>query len=297
MLLQVPASWPVDAQVLSVDLDVRGRSSAQARNKAERAARRLGTGARLFLKIDSTLRGPIAAMVEGALGGGKYARALVAPAFPEQGRLFHDGWLYLDGQRTDTNLTTALGGVAARCDLDDGADLERTAHTWLEQRADWLLVGSGGLARRVAGPAASLALPSTTGPVLVVAGSPAPATQRQLEQLPAHLEVLRTPPGVERDRSQAVVALAGQVLVRMLGARPGLLVLTGGETARIVCGQLLQAGGLHLLGEVLPGLPVGRLSGGGWDGLLVVTKAGGFGTPSALLDVLRALSPSCLDTP
>jgi D-threonate/D-erythronate kinase len=54
---------------------------------------------------------------------------------------------------------------------------------------------------------------------------------------------------------------------------------------------------VHLLGEVLPGLPVGRLSGGVWDGVLVVTKAGGFGRPAALLDVLGALSPSCLDTP
>jgi uncharacterized protein YgbK (DUF1537 family) len=140
-------------------------------------------------------------------------------------------------------------------------------------------------------------LPTAAGPVLVIAGSPAPATQRQLEHLPPHLEVLRTPPAAaERDHGQAVVALAGQVRVRMPGPRPGLLVLTGGETARTVCTQL-GALGVHLLGEVLPGLPVGHLAGGVWDGVLVVTKAGGFGSPSALLDVLRALSPSCLDTP
>ena len=37
------------------------------------------------------------------------------------------------------------------------------------------------------------------------------------------------------------------------------------------------------------GVPFGRLIGGVWDGLPVVTKAGGFGGPDTLLDAVRAL--------
>jgi uncharacterized protein YgbK (DUF1537 family) len=287
MLLDVPTAWPDGVQVLAVDLDARELSATAARQAAERAARRLP--ARLFLKIDSTLRGPIGALVEGALEGSGSARAVVAPAFPEQGRLFHAGWLYVDGQRTQAHLAGVLGEVAARCDLDDGVDLDAIAQAW----PDRLLVGSGGLARRIAGPGSARPLPVSAGPVLIEAGSPSPATQSQLEALPPHLEVLRTPPTDARDAGQAAATLAREVAARP--ARPGLLVLTGGQTARSVCTQL-GAHGVHLLGEVMPGLPVGRLRGGLWDGLLVVTKAGGFGGPRALLDALRALSPSSLET-
>ena len=50
---------------------------------------------RLFVKIDSTLRGPIEALVAGALEGSGRDVAVVAPAFPEQGRLLVGGRLQL----------------------------------------------------------------------------------------------------------------------------------------------------------------------------------------------------------
>ena len=46
---------------------------------------------------------------------------------------------------------------------------------------------------------------------------------------------------------------------------------------------------MRLSGEFSPGVPIGRLVGGVWNDVLVVTKAGGFGTPNTLLDVVRAL--------
>ena len=39
------------------------------------------------------------------------------------------------------------------------------------------------------------------------------------------------------------------------------------------------------------------LHGGLWDGVRVVTKAGGFGTPETLLDVVRALGVSSVAEP
>jgi uncharacterized protein YgbK (DUF1537 family) len=69
------------------------------------------------------------------------------------------------------------------------------------------------------------------------------------------------------------------------------LVLTGGATARFVC-ERLGAHGVRLEGELQPGVPYGTLHGGLWHGVQVVTKAGGFGTPDTLLDVVRALGVS-----
>jgi len=48
--------------------------------------------------------------------------------------------------------------------------------------------------------------------------------------------------------------------------------------------RALAVDALRILEEVQPGIPGGLLIGGPWDGLRVVTKAGGFGNPGALLD-------------
>jgi uncharacterized protein YgbK (DUF1537 family) len=57
------------------------------------------------------------------------------------------------------------------------------------------------------------------------------------------------------------------------------LIATGGDIARAVLGSL-GAGGLHLLGEVEPGVPIGLADAR--RPLPVVTKAGAFGTPQTL---------------
>ena len=64
------------------------------------------------------------------------------------------------------------------------------------------------------------------------------------------------------------------------------VALTGGDTAKAVCGQLGGVG-IKIWEEVEPGIPLGRLVGE--QELLVVTKAGGFGTPEALVNALDAI--------
>ncbi len=87
--------------------------------------------------------------------------------------------------------------------------------------------------------------------------------------------------------AQATAAALGEVAGRAISAqRIGGLVLTGGDTARAVC-QRLGVTGIQLLGEVEPGVPLGRLTGGG--GWLAVTKAGAFGSAGTLVHALRAL--------
>lgn len=87
---------------------------------------------------------------------------------------------------------------------------------------------------------------------------------------------------------QLVTRLA-QAVTALLGARDlAGLVLTGGDAA-IAVGRALGATAMHLRGEIEGGVPWGQLIGGGWDGLPVVTKAGGFGNEQTLLSAVEFL--------
>ena len=66
------------------------------------------------------------------------------------------------------------------------------------------------------------------------------------------------------------------------------LVITGGDTALHVL-NALKAKGIELEEEVLPGIPLGRLIGGKANDTPIITKAGGFGTPTAFLEVVKYL--------
>jgi len=66
------------------------------------------------------------------------------------------------------------------------------------------------------------------------------------------------------------------------------LVLLGGVTSFEVL-KALGAKAIVVQGEVAAGIPVGRLVGGRWHGLPVVTKAGGFGGPDAVAAAARQL--------
>ena len=66
------------------------------------------------------------------------------------------------------------------------------------------------------------------------------------------------------------------------------LILTGGDTALAVL-QLLDYEGIELEEELLAGIVLGKLRGGPWDGLTVVTKAGAFGQEDALVRIVERL--------
>jgi D-threonate/D-erythronate kinase len=70
---------------------------------------------------------------------------------------------------------------------------------------------------------------------------------------------------------------------------PDGIFLSGGDTAESVCWQI-GAEGIRLIEEVLPGLTRGELVGGRHDGMPVVTKAGTFGSPQTLVQLLMILS-------
>jgi len=280
-----PLAWPSDTDVLAVDLDVRERSDAHAAAAVRGAADLAATG-RVFVKIDSTLRGPIRGLISGALSAFGREIAIVAPAFPEQGRHYVAGRLHVDG-RPGASLHDLLSGEA-RCRIVDSLADAASAP------AEWLLVGSAGLARHLAPrQRRPVIAPPGDGPVLVVAGSPTAVTRSQLDRLTGlhDVVVLATDPTQQRDSGEAAAALAARVSRWAQRQAPRAVVLTGGATARAVIHRQ-AATSLRLVGELEPGIPVGQLEDGIWHGMLVVTKAGGFGHPDTLLDVVHALGVS-----
>jgi len=66
------------------------------------------------------------------------------------------------------------------------------------------------------------------------------------------------------------------------------LILTGGDTAMSVL-RLLQTEGIEIEEELLEGMMRGRLIGGRWEGLTVVTKAGAFGKEEAIENIMEIL--------
>lgn len=162
--------------------------------------------------------------------------------------------------------------------------------------------------------------PAPQGPGLVIAGSRHARTREQIEYLrKSDTLVLEVGTGAAGEGSrfqelaeQAAAALAGGADVvlaagpagagpdrpEVAGALsllcaevvcrcpPAFLVMTGGETAGAVC-RALAVSVLQVLGEIAPGIPNGRLSGGPLSGASFVTKAGAFGRPDALAAALR----------
>jgi uncharacterized protein YgbK (DUF1537 family) len=89
-----------------------------------------------------------------------------------------------------------------------------------------------------------------------------------------------------RQRGQQVFRALAAVVQEMLSTTAvSGLVIVGGDTAQTVL-RALRASGLSLSGEIAAGVPYGRLVGGAFAGLPVATKAGGFGTDTALRDCL-----------
>lgn len=80
----IPASDEFDAVV--VDTDSRQLDPESARRRVSEAAQQLKDAQILYKKIDSTLRGPIAAEIEAAFNKSDRSRAIIAPAFPGNGR-------------------------------------------------------------------------------------------------------------------------------------------------------------------------------------------------------------------
>ncbi|MBG6217008.1 uncharacterized protein YgbK (DUF1537 family) [Arthrobacter sp. CAN_A6] len=84
-------------------------------------------------------------------------------------------------------------------------------------------------------------------------------------------------------------SLASVVQQTLHSTDVGALVLVGGDGARAVLDSC-SAQALRITGAIQEGIPVGVVEGGAAAGKIVVTKAGGFGPVSALLDTVNELT-------
>jgi D-threonate/D-erythronate kinase len=87
------------ARVVAVNTDSRHLPAVQAATRVREIVRRLGPDAFdvIVKKIDSTLRGNVVAETLALLEAGGRRRAVIAPAFPAQGRTVKNGLVYVNG--------------------------------------------------------------------------------------------------------------------------------------------------------------------------------------------------------
>jgi D-threonate/D-erythronate kinase len=283
--------------VVSVDTGSRDVTPATAAEIVARCAAKIPPDVPLFKKIDSTLRGSIVEEVRAAAFG--RSKVVVAPAVPLQGRTVRDGTVHLRGVPIeDTRAATFASRLAMAlaplpCDMPDCATDEELAAIARAASADTLLVGAAGLAQAVAqirfGDVVINEPPTGAWPVLFVAGSRTDMTAPQIARLREarpDIDIL-LPPSMRQTIDEVAKDMAEAAVERLRRARFGAIFLTGGHTARAVLDRL-GVSALSVRGHVVPGIPWGEAEIEG-SSILVATKAGGFGAPDTLINVVKRL--------
>ena len=365
----VAANLPGDLDVLACTTQTRHLSADVAAARVADVVRALaGAAPKLLLKkIDTTLRGHVAAELAAALRTCGRRHLLVAPAAPTQGRTMRGGEVFVhrvplrqsnaagDALSPAASLPLAelllqnVAGIHAHvltrdaplklagdsgphaypADAETDSDLDRIAAFALRYCDDILLAGATGIGAALAHSLAEcrdvpacpeISPKASTGRVLFVVGSRTAVTTEQLARLRAadaeeivvpveHLSRVPAAAGAQfrkpvslilrpqaggRGRSDEVARILAQMAVALMHSLEVRgLVLTGGDTAAAVFDAL----GIRecvLVGEIMPGIPIGRLAGR-HRSMLVVTKSGGYGDRDALVRIaerLHAASPA-----
>ncbi|HVG48100.1 MAG TPA: four-carbon acid sugar kinase family protein [Rubellimicrobium sp.] len=295
------------AEIVAISTQSRELTAEEAKAAVTRTTAALPPGVRIFKKIDSRLKGHI----EAELSALNFSRSLVVPAIVDFGRVVKDGAVTGFGVESAIPIAPVLGRFAERSTIPDvGSDEEMQAALDQADEAD-LLVGARGLAealaRRVTGVEQPTA-PALAGPRgILVVGSRDPITMAQVEALRSQSDVIYVPaPNGKFDPQPVLESGASLILVQ---ATPGdqavrphdvainlaehlrlivpdccdTLFLTGGATAEAVLGAT-GIDRMRLLGECLPGLPVGVAGD-----LTIVAKSGGFGDAGTLVHVAEMI--------
>lgn len=220
-----PASL-ASARVVSVNTDSRHLPAAQAAARVDEIARHLGIRGYdiVVKKIDSTLRGNVVTESLALLAASGRRKALVAPAFPAQGRTVKGGVVHVEGKplaqtafardalspppleplqqvfsaaNSQCKVATVPGGGRFDAafdvwiaDSETDADLAAAVHAVGGDVAGILFVGSAGLTRalaqsRLRASAAPAQASRVTGTIVFAVGSRAARSAEQVEALAA----------------------------------------------------------------------------------------------------------------
>ena len=302
----LPQALATGARVVGVSTDSREITPDAATRAVRLAVSMLPVGTALFKKVDSRLKGNVAAELDAIA----HKRSLVAPAIPAFGRITRNRQILGFGLAEPVDIAARLGRHAQSAFIPDvlvQADLDQA----LSSTHD-LDVGARGLAEAIARTFAPGAMASDDRlpppAIYCIIGSTDPITLAQLDHLRRTLPgmtdikapggvaphgiaalgvtLIQAVPGAVEVTGQGVAAALGASLQRLSPPPGSLLVISGGATAQIIL-HMLGIEMLEVLGEIQPGLPVAR--GGG---LTVVTKSGGFGGPDSLS---RLFAPELCD--
>lgn len=211
--------------------------------------------------------------------------------------------------------TLPSGGGAFVCDAETEDDLSRIAGCAAKLDRPVLWCGTAGLAHALAGPARPVA-PPPAARILAVIGSRHPMTVAQVERIgqtwpdtivevaqdtPHHDAVERTQAALDADGlallvpsdTEATTAAVDTHLAALLDTMCRTIaadacIATGGVTLRILL-DAMGCDGVTVEGEIEPGIPFARIRGRRWDGTGLVSKAGAFGTPATVRDIIQAM--------
>ena len=295
------------ATVIAVNTASRGLPPGEAAAAVGRCAEALSAAGAViaFKKVDSRLKGNVAAEVDAALTGFGRARAVVAPAVPSEGRTVVTGRIVGRGIVEPIDIRTRLGASAAICEVPDTPDqaaIDRVAGRLL---VDQGLLGVGarglalGLARAIGSGADPPAEFARRGRMLFAIGSRDPITLAAVDRLmverPNAVSVLAPDGCVPRpgasaagvtvlcttegsggaSESEVAVRFADGVVAYLDAFESATVVLCGGDTASAVL-RKLAVRVVRPRGEIFS-MPWFEVMAGG-RALTVVTKSGGFGT-------------------
>jgi uncharacterized protein YgbK (DUF1537 family) len=291
-----------EASVLVVDTDSRYAPPEEAAARV-RAAVAANPASVVYKKVDSTLRGNLVAEVDAALDAADAALAVVAPAFPANGRTTAGGFHLVGGTPVGetaagadpdspvagSHLPSLLAGSAHAVDhlpldvVGDGSDAVRaaladaveahgtavvTCDATRDRHLAAVAAGAAGVDADVvhvgsAGLAAHVRLGTATGGVLGVVGSVSPTALAQLDAVPDH----------------AVVALDGALAVTDPGA--------AARAAADAAASTLADGG--------PAVLTAARSAGDVDATLTAARDAGVAERDARAAVATALGEAAAD--
>ena len=268
--------WHAPLACLAYDTATREAEESRVADELSRLGRFFADASVAFRKLDSQLRGHPALELERALSLGGFASAVIAPAFPAQGRVTRGGVQYvrdLDGgwQSVRPGFARELAGLGLAvklasgpdaihgagvflCDAETDADLAAIVAAGKALASSILWCGSAGLARALAGVAPS-AEPVPGEPFLAIVGSAHPVARAQLDwvaQAQPELRIAVREGAAEVEEIRGRVAARGAVLVTFL--LPGSM--SGPEASRRLA---------TILAELAPrlGRPEGLFVSGG----------------------------------
>lgn len=271
LLAPCPVSLGAAARSGVIDTESRHLPARQAADRIRSLLWGVPPDTRLYKKIDSTLRGPVAAELSALAEVFPHRRLMVCPAYPQFGRTVRDGVLRVNGTPVSETefardphwpVTDSRVPWHTVPDAETDEDLQRLAALCGD---DCIAVGSGGLARSLFGTPAQ-AKPPRVRNWLVVCGSLHPVSLRQADV--ARASGIDVVTGIDAAEQAARRGAEG-------------LIIFGGETAFETL-RRLGVTSVTTMGEVQPGVPLSLAAG-----MPVITKAGGFGADDLVPAILR----------